>query len=111
MKLKKYLPFLSLLLALPSCSLANFYNPLQSLDIYDYRNAYYQGESFINQNKLEIYGEYANGYVRQFSLEEVNVVLLHEGIRDNANNPFTASGEYSLSVELSGVYSNSVSIR
>ena len=110
MKLKKHLPFLSLLLALPSCSLANFYNPLQSLDIFDYRNAYYQGESFINQNKLEIYGEYANGYVRQFSLEEVNVVLLHDGARDNANSPFTASGEYSLSVELSGVYSNSVSI-
>lgn len=111
MKLKKYLPFLSLLLALPSCSLANFYNPLQSLDISDYRNAYYQGESYISQNKIKIYGRYANGYVREFALEEVNVHLTQEDTRDNPNEPFTKSGDYSLLVECSGIYSNSVSIQ
>ena len=111
MILKKYLPFLSLLLALRSCSLANFYNPLQSLDISDYRNAYYQGESYISQNKIKIYGRYANGYVREFTLEEVNVHLTQEDTRDNPNEPFTKSGDYSLLVECSGIYSNSVSIQ
>lgn len=110
MRIKRLLPFVSMLLVLPSCSIIHYYNPLVNIDIKDYRNAYYQGESFVEQNGLRVTLTYANGYSKEVSTEDVNIRLVHDDIKDDAYLPFTTSGDYSLSVECEGLVSNSVLI-
>ena len=110
MKLKKSALLFLFPLVISSCSINDFYNTLKEIEIYDYKNAYYQGYSFAETNRLEIYGTYSNGDVKKLTLNDVSSYLSINEQTEDINTPFENSGTYSFYVSKSGVSSNVISI-
>lgn len=110
MKLKKFALLFLFPLVISSCSINDFYNTLKEIEIYDYKNAYYQGYSFAETNRLEIYGTYSNGDVKKLALNDVSSYLSINEQTEDINTPFENSGTYSFYVSKSGVSSNVISL-
>lgn len=110
MKLKKFALVFLFPLVISSCSINDFYNTLKEIEIFDYKNAYYQGYSFIETNRLEIYGTYSNGDVKKLNLNDVSSYLSFNEQTEDINTPFENSGTYSFYVSKSGVSSNVISL-
>ena len=110
MKLKKFALLFLFPLVISSCSINDFYNTLKEIEIYDYKNAYYQGYSFAETNRLEIYGTYSNGDVKKLTLSDVSSYLSINEQTEDINTPFENSGTYSFYVSKSGVNSNVISL-
>ena len=110
MKLKKFALLFLFPLVISSCSINDFYNTLKEIEIFDYKNAYYQGNSFAETNRLEIYGTYSNGDVKKLTLSDVSSYLSINEQTEDINTPFENSGTYSFYVSKSGVSSNVISL-
>ena len=110
MKLKKFALLFLFPLVISSCSINDFYNTLKEIEIFDYKNAYYQGYSFAETNRLEIYGTYSNGDVKKLTLNDVSSYLSINEQSEDINTPFENSGTYSFYVSKSGVSSNVISL-
>lgn len=110
MKLKKFALLFLFPLVISSCSINDFYNTLKEIEIFDYKNAYYQGYSFAETNRLEIYGTYSNGDVKKLTLSDVSSYLSINEQTEDINTPFDNSGTYSFYVSKSGVSSNVISL-
>lgn len=110
MKIKKFALLFLFPLVISSCSINDFYNTLKEIEIFDYKNAYYQGYSFAETNRLEIYGTYSNGDVKKLTLNDVSSYLSINEQTEDINTPFENSGTYSFYVSKSGVSSNVISL-
>ena len=94
-------------LALTSCGFPNiFETKLSSLTLTDATTkTYCVGDSYLDYAQLTIKGQYSDGTIKYFELEEVTPSLTLNGTSYNIHSPFEDAGIYSFRVSKDGVKS------
>ena len=101
----------SLLLSLSSCAINDFYNTIEEISIYDYRNAYFKDYKFSETNRLEVVARYKNGEVKDIPLELVNLTLIDEDDKQvDYRSSFGSGGTYRLYCYSGSVVSNLIEL-
>ena len=101
----------SLLLSLSSCAINDFYNTIEEISIYDYRNAYFKDYKFSETNRLEVVARYKNGEVKDIPLELVNLTLIDEDDKQvDYRSSFGNGGTYRLYCYSGSVVSNLIEL-
>ena len=107
---KKLLPLVLIGLTLSSCGFEKYFSPLESLEIADLHDYYYQGVSFKDDNELMIVATYTNGDQRMLSFNEVSTSLKFDNVSQSPYEPFKNEGQYVVTVSKGTVVSNEIAI-
>ena len=96
------------LVSLSSCQLFFPQPKITAITIEDFHNAYALGETFLDNQELEITAKWNDGKYTTLNPTSVSYVITCDGASYSASDAFTVTGTYSLTVKKDKVTSNTV---